>query len=151
MILYASHWVRLIFSSRPSSDAFPLSNDLDPVWPSAGTSLAPLEQSNVLTKAAIPHRWIALDESLHKAKGSQCVDAKLPMAADFDAHIIISGVLHGWESISSAFRFTAVWECLRVFDTLSLRYTNVVGRLAALRLIALILRACFSDVDMTAL
>lgn len=64
----------------------------------------------------------------------------LPSAADFDTHIIISAVLHGWDQVFSIFKSDGVWKALRHADEAILLHSGVIERLSALRIIAMLLR-----------
>ncbi|KAJ2975106.1 hypothetical protein NQ176_g5703 [Zarea fungicola] len=65
----------------------------------------------------------------------------LPSAANFDSHVIISAVLHGWDQTFTIFTSDAVWKTLRHVDETILLHCGVIERLSALRTIAMLLRS----------
>lgn len=67
----------------------------------------------------------------------------LPSAANFDSHVIISAVLHGWDQTFTIFTSDAVWKTLRHVDETILLHCGVIERLSALRTIAMLLRVSF--------
>ena len=93
-----------------------------------------------LAASLLPVRWTTLNDLFYAAAQPQGPSEGPWMAAEFDAHVIISGVLHGWDKVASIFKFNAVWECLRNVDELALCHSDIIARMAALKVIAMILR-----------
>jgi hypothetical protein len=109
---------------------------------------APIQYHTDTDTSLPPGLWRTLNhiyEEVNAPEGHALHDpAHLPSASDFDSHVVISGVLHGWDKVAKIFKFDAVWECLRHVDEMVMSYGGIIERLAALRMISLILRVCWA-------
>lgn len=94
----------------------------------------------VISTSLLPSSWTTLNSLFQDATRPDTSLENSLSARDFDYHVIITGILYGWDEVASTFKSTAVWECLKNVDQLALSYSGIVERMAALKTIALLLR-----------
>lgn len=94
----------------------------------------------VISTSLLPSSWTTLNSLLQDATRPDTSLENSLSARDFDYHVIITGILYGWDEVANTFKSTAVWECLKNVDQLALSYSGIVERMAALKTVALLLR-----------
>lgn len=112
-----------------------LSPQCFPIEPSFVTADAEQQQEQPLR----PDHWTTLS-SLFLEAARPDEFSSLYEFQTFDSHVIITGVVHGWSEVANTFKLTPLLECLRNVDELALAYSGIVERMAALRIIALLIR-----------